>query len=32
MTDAGGYSETILHTYQITKYHMPEKDHLHHNA
>jgi hypothetical protein len=31
MTDAGGYSETILHTYQITRY-MPEKDHLHHNA
>jgi hypothetical protein len=32
LTDAGGSSETILHTYQITRYHIPEKDHLHQNA
>jgi hypothetical protein len=32
MTDAWGSSETILHTYQITRYHIPENHHLHHNA
>lgn len=32
MTDAAGSSGTFLYAYKITRYHIPQKDHLHNNA